>query len=174
MQTTASVSKTTILWRRTASRFLAISWFLGIALGCLAAETARSVLVDLIRRCVGAEQSIIGVLTVTALPFLLSAFAVSFSKPWLLLFISTCKAFSFSFCAWGICLAFGQSGWLVLFLLLFSDVLLVPLLYFYWLRHIRGDQGPDVWELPVLLAAAITVAFIDHQFVAPFLVALMK
>ena len=173
MQTTAIISSAAGWWHKTAPRFLVASWFLGIALGCLAANASAAILVELIRSSIGTDLSIIGALTVAVLPFLLSAFAISFDQRWLLLLISIGKAFSFSYCAWGVCLAFGQSGWLVLILFLFTDLFLVPLLYFYWLQHIRGDRTPKVWELPVFLAAAIAIACIDHRFVAPFLTTLM-
>ena len=174
MQNTTSASRVAIWWRRNATRFLAFCWFLGIALGCMAAAASGPVLADLVRRSTGATLSITGAMTAAVLPLLLSAFAVSFSEPWLLLFISTFKAFSFSFCAWGVCLAFGQSGWLVLFLFLFSDFLLIPLQYFYWLRHIRGDIKPTFSELPLFLAAAAGVGCIDFWYIAPFLASLMQ
>ena len=173
MQNTTSASRVAIWWRKNATRFLAFCWFLGIALGCMAAAASGPVLADLVRRSTGASLSITGAMTAAVLPLLLSAFAVSFSEPWLLLFISTFKAFSFSFCAWGVCLAFGQSGWLVLFLFLFSDVFLIPLLYFYWLRHIRGDRTPRTWELPAFLTASLGIGCIDYLFIAPVLASLM-
>lgn len=174
MQNTAPISKVTIWWRKTAVRLLAISWCLGIILGYLAAVSAKSVISDVVQRCVNADLSVVGVLAVTVLPFLMSAFAVSFSEPWLLLIYSTYKAFSFSFSGWGVCLAYGQSGWLVLFLFLFSDLFVIPLLYLYWLRHIQGDIAPTAWELPLFLSAALLVGAVDYCFIAPFLTSLMK
>ena len=174
MQNTASISKVTIWWQKTAVRLLAVSWCLGIVLGYMAAVSAQSVITDVVQRCTSVEMSIIGGLAVTVLPFLMSAFAVSFSEPWLLLIFSTYKAFSFSFSAWGVCFAFGQSGWLVLFLFLFSDLLMIPLLYLYWLRHIRGDRAANIWELPLLICISLLVGAVDYRFVAPFLASLMK
>ena len=174
MQKRTMTTKITDWWRRWASRLLATSWVLGILMGCGAAKSASSVLTVLLRGCVTADMTLWGIVSVTMLPFLLSAFAVSFSEPWLLLFISTFKAFSFSFCAWGVCLAFGHSSWLVLFLLLFSDFLLIPLLVFYWLRHIRGDILSPPWELPLFLGIALGVGYIDYRYIAPFLASLMK
>lgn len=174
MQNTVCTSKLTLWWQRTAPGLLTASWVLGMLIGYFAALSAGPMLSELITQSAGQRASWTGVMSVTILPFLLSAFAVSFSEPWLLLFISTFKAFSFSFCAWGVCLAFGQSGWLVLFLFLFSDFLLIPLQYFYWLRHIRGDIKPTFSELPLFLAAAAGVGCIDFWYIAPFLSSLMQ
>ena len=173
MQISAPISKVTIWWRKIATRLLALSWILGMILGSLGAIYGESTLVVLVRQGVCSELSFTGISVVTMLPFLLSAFAVTFSEPWLLLLISTLKAFSFSFCAWGVCLTFGQSGWLVLILFLFSDIALIPLLYFYWLRHIKGTIPPSFWELPLFLAIALLIGSIDYRFVSPFLSTLM-
>ena len=173
MQNAVCTSKHALWWRHTAPGLLAASWGLGILLGYFVASSVSQTLVELVPQTTCQIMSMTGCLSVTVLPFFLTAFVVTFSEPCLLLFISTCKAFSFSFCAWGVCLAYGQCGWLVLFLFLFSDFLLIPLQYFYWLRHIRGDRAPESWELPILLGAAILVGYVDYHFVAPFLASLM-
>jgi hypothetical protein len=173
MQNTAPISKVTIWWRKTAVRLLAISWCLGIILGYLAAVSAKSVISDVVQRCVNADLSVVGVLAVTVLPFLMSAFAVSFSEPWLLLFLSTFKAFSFSFCAWGVCLAFGQSSWLVLFLFLFSDIFLIPALYFYWVRHIHLDRI-SIWGNGLYILYALAIFALDYWVIGPFLRVILK
>ncbi|MBQ7415636.1 MAG: hypothetical protein IJW14_01200 [Oscillospiraceae bacterium] len=161
-------------WRTSAPWLLGIGWLLGIVLGGLSAAQAEDVLVPLIRDGAGRYASVVGLLATTLLPFLLSAFAVSLSEPWLLLIISTCKAFSFAFCAFGVSLAFGPSGWLVRFLFLFSDLCLIPLLYLYWLRHIRGECRHIPWELPLCLSAALAVGMVDYWFISPFLVSIMN
>lgn len=126
------------------------------------------------RESVKCSVSIPGLLTAAVLPFLLSAFAVRLSEPWLLLIISAFKAFSFSFCACGVSLAFGQSSWLVRFLFLFSDLCVIPLLYFYWVRHIRGGRSTVRWELPVFIGAAAAIGWVDYCFIAPFLVSIIE
>lgn len=172
MQKRLTIADLSAWWRRVGPWLLALSWFAGVAFGTAAGCSSTEFSVPLIRESVQCDMSISGMLSTTLLPFLLSALAVSFSEPWLLLVISTFKAFSFSFCAWGVCLAFGQSSWLVLFLFLFSDFCLIPLLYLYWLRHIKGLNRIRRWELAAFLTAAITVGCIDYLYIAPFLVSL--
>ena len=173
MRNEVCILNTTRLWRRLASGLLSASWVLGMICGFFAASSAGKALTDLVVVSTAQQMSLIGCLSVSVLPILFAAFAVSFSEPWLLLFLSTFKAFSFSFCAWGVCLAFGQCGWLVLFLFLFSDFLLIPLQFFYWLRHIRGDRIPPICELPIFLGISILVSCFDYCVIAPFLASLM-
>lgn len=160
-------------WCKVSTRLLAFSWCLGMLLGMLAATAASDTLIPMMRRAVYCPVSIPGLLAATVLPFLFSAYAVSLSEPWLLLIISALKAFSFAFCACGVSLAFGQSGWLVRFLFLFSDCCLIPVLFLYWIRHISGKGNGKRWELPVCIGAALLIGCIDYCFVAPFLVSLL-
>ena len=154
--------------------FLALSWCIGLICGIQAARTASDTLIPLIREAVGRPVSIPGLLSVNVLPFLLSAYAVSSSEPWLLLIISSAKAFIFSFCAYGVRLAFGQSSWLVRFLFLFSDSCLIPILLLFWLRHIGKNTPVRRLELFACLAAAVNVGIVDYRFISPFLVTLLS
>lgn len=163
-----SVATFSKLWQRISPWLLGFSWLLGMTWGCISCESSREISAVLIHHSVDAVPSFVGALSVVILPFLLSAFAVSICEPWLLLIISTFKAFSFSFCAWGVCLAFGQSSWLVLFLFLFSDFCLVPALYFYWLRSIRNGRI-DRWERRICILYLSIVFAMDYWVIGPFL-----
>lgn len=160
--------------RKRGPAFLALSWCLGLVCGIQAARTASDTLIPLMREAVRRPVSILGLLNVTVLPFLISAYAVSLPEPWLLLIISSTKAFIFGFCAYGVRLAFGQSSWLVRFLFLFSDSCLIPLLLLFWLRHIGNKKPVRRWELIACLAAAAIVGTIDYRFISPFLVTLLS
>jgi len=160
-------------WRKFSPYLLALSWFLGMLLGIPAAVATSEFLVPMMRQSMQCSVSIPGLLAATVVPFLLSALAVSLSEPWLLLIISTFKAFSFSFCACGVSLAFGQSSWLVRFLFLFSDHLLIPLMYLYWMRHIQDQAVHRAWELYGCIGAALLIGGIDYFLVAPFLALLV-
>lgn len=161
-------------WRKVCLWLLAFCWIVGLVVGAYVAQSEAETVIDLVRRSVQCEMTISGVMSVCVLPFLLSAFAVLICEPWLLLFISTLKAFRFSFCAWGVCLAFGQSSWLVLFLFLFSDICLIPLLVFFWIRNIRGHANLRLFEIVGFLIAAVSVGLVDYLFISPFLASLMK
>ena len=165
MVTASTYSK---LWHRISPLLLSLSWLFGMTLGCISCQKCQEQSVAMIHQNVSAIPSMVGAGSVVFLPVLLSAFAVSICEPCLLLVISTFKAFSFSFCAWGVCLAFGQSSWLVLFLFLFSDICLIPALYFYWLRHIRQGSSSG-WSNGLLLVYALLIFIADYWVVGPFL-----
>ena len=170
-----NTSKTSRLtWKRLCPWLLCFCWILGMILGVFSAHGAEASLVPLIRQSTRSPGSALGLLSAALLPFLLSGLAVSFSETWLLLLISAFKAFSFTFCAAGVSLAFGQSSWLVRFLFLFSDLSLIPVLYIYWLRHLRKDSKTRRWELPCCLIWATIVCGIDYLYIAPFLASIME
>lgn len=160
-------------WPKSSLWLLMLSWLLGMFFGILAAVASSSFLIPMMRQSVQCSVSIPGLLVATVVPFLISAFAVSLSEPWLLLIISTIKAFSFSFCACGVSLAFGQSSWLVRFLFLFSDHLLIPLMYLYWMRHIQDHAVHRAWELYGYIGVSLLIGGIDCFLVAPFLASLV-
>lgn len=173
MQMKSNNITTHTLWRRTSPWLLAICWGSGVLGGLLMAFSMEEVLDPLLRQGASMSPSASGLLAATVLPFLLSAFAVSLSEPWLLLIISTFKAFSFSYCACGISLAFGQSSWLVRFLFLFSDLFLVPLLYLFCVRHISGNQKRFRSEAVCCVLIACVLCAVDYCYISPFLVSVM-
>lgn len=160
-------------WRRCAKWFLAASWCSGLILGIFAAMRASNILVPMMHSAVNSPASIFGLFAAAVFPFLISIYAVSISEPWLLLIISAYKAFGFSFCACAVSFAFGQSGWLVRFLFLFSDHCLLPLLYLYWLRYVSGDKPLSNWESGACIAAAVLVGCVDYFLISPFLAAVI-
>lgn len=102
------------------------------------------------------------------LPFLLSAFAVSFSRPAWLLLICGMKATLFSFCCVILCLCYGQAGWLARWIFLFFDVCSLPLLFFYWLRNIGIRSGKRWAEHMLLFLALVFLILIDYRIVTPY------
>lgn len=160
-------------WRKTCVWILAFSWIVGMLFGILAASAASDILIPMMRGAVQSSVSIPGLLAATVLPFLFSAYAVSFSQPWAIPIISAVKAFSFGYCGYGVSLAFGQGSWLVRFLLLFSDCCLIPVLFHYWVRNISGEGDRRWQELPIYLCIALFVGCVDYCLIAPFLVSLI-
>lgn len=116
-------------------------------------------------------MSIVSLLFMTVLPFLFSALAVLIS-PFMLYPVCFGKAFAFAFAAVGISQAFGNGGWLVRLLALFSSCLLLPLLYFLWLRLLHGRLSRC--GLALILALAVLVCSVDHRIIAPVLASLIN
>lgn len=162
-----------IRWRKICKALLALSWHFGLLGGVLVTVNADPSLVTLMHTAVRCRVSIFGVLTVTFLPFLLSAFAVIFSSPWLIIPISFLKAFLFGYCASAVSVAFGSAGWLIQWLLLFSSCCSVPVLYWFWLRHITGTKEVIWSDLMICALIILLIASLDYRVISPFLVNLI-
>ena len=84
-------------WRKYSFLFLAFCWIAGLLSGASVYLAAGDSLNSLMRSAVMRPVSIVSLLCVTMFPFLISAFAVYISEPWLLLIVSFGDAFVLSF-----------------------------------------------------------------------------
>lgn len=108
--------------------------------------------------------TIVGLAAVSFLPFLISAFAVSFRRFRLLPLIAFFKALLFSYVSLGIMAAYGDGGWLSCLLLMFTDVLSLPVLLLYWLRQSRETtQSQDLLFLSLL----VLIGSMDYFIISP-------
>lgn len=161
------------LWCKGCVPLLAFSWCTGLLLGSYFAACLGQTLAGLVQNAAKSVPSIIASMITGVLPFFISALAVAYHRPMLLL-ISLTKGFSFGFCGYGIGLAFGQTSWLVRPLFLFSDHCIVPVLYLYWLRNISPDVKQSWREFWICVIYALCVGCIDHWFISPFLATLIR
>ncbi len=156
------------LRRKSSTVILAFCFLSGLISGLLLFRQA-AFSVSLMRSALCSDVSIFRLLCVILLPFLFSAFAVYFSKPRVLYLIAFLKAFLFAFVSAGITLAFGSAGWLVRWLVMFSDCLSLPLLWLYWQRNVSGQQGFRLAEFGVFAGIACLIGCLDHAFIVPLL-----
>lgn len=161
-------------WRRACVLYLAFSWCAGLLSGVFLASSAGSTSFPMMRAAVESRVSIVSLLVAGFLPFLFSAFAVSISQPMLLLPICFFKAFTFAFCAALVTAAFGSAGTLLRLLLLFSDSCTLPVLCWFCLRHIRGDELPVVKDLAISTVCIMGIAIVDYWLISPFWVKIIE
>ena len=154
---------------RTEHMFLASIWILGSVSGIWAYVYTGNSFLPMMRSCLWSSVSIVNLLSVTILPFLISAFAVLLSCPWLIYCVAFAKAFAALFTSMGIMHTFGGAGWLIRALLCFTEAATLPVLYRYWMCCL--DRSSGVWHLQSILAAALLflAGSIDHCLIAPFL-----
>ena len=115
-----------------------------------------------------AQSAGISVFVPGVLPVLLSGFAVYIGKPLLLIPVAFWKAFLFSCVGSGVVLAWKSAGWLMGGLALFSSFCTMPVLWWYWLRHIGGESFSIRTFLPALFAE-ICIGWMDLLVISPFL-----
>lgn len=116
--------------------------------------------------------SIVWRLVYNALPFLIAAFAVSISSNKLLYVLCWIKIFLFSSFAFSTVAAFGSAAWLVRLLLQFSDLCLLPVLYWFVSRQL--EQSRLARDLGICLALASLIGAVDQGCIAPFLMAIIE
>ena len=158
---------------RTAHAKLAVLWLLGLLFGSLMALSADILLVPTMRSAVSAGMSIFGLLAALLFPLLFTAMAVYISQPKLLLPVVFLKGFFFSFTGVGFLVAFGSSGWLIRCLLMFSDLLVLPLLWWVWLQSFANAQHATLRHNALAAVIAAAIGCIDYAWVAPFLAGLL-
>lgn len=147
-------------------------WLFGLSLAIILASVFEESFLLLMRTAVSVRVSIVGLFTVSYLPFLFSAFAVYIRKPKLIMIVLFIKAFMFVFCGLSCVAAFPSAGWLVRILLQFSDFLLLPALCLFALRQITGC-GNLKKDLSFCTALFVIAGSLDYCVVSPFLVMLI-
>ena len=159
-------------WRKYRSVLLALCYLAGLFFGVFVFRSADERLELLMRGAFSGTVSIVGLLCVTILPFLFSAFAVFLSRPVLLFLVSFVQAFAFSFVSLGILRCSGSAGWLTRWLLCFSGSVFAPVLYLYWQRHLtRPFSG---LEAAGMLSVCLLIGSIDYCLISPFLARLIN
>ena len=156
-------------FRKGSTIFLALYWCLGLLTGVLFFHAYGSSFSLMMRSILQDSVSIVDLLSVGLYPFLFSAFAVLISSPWLLLPIAFFRAFLLSFVSAQILASFGSAGWLLRPLLLFSDVLSAPLLYFYMHRCLSSKFYHPVCSFFLILCSSLLIGSLDYVYILPFL-----
>lgn len=158
---------------RTRRLILAFAWILGLLLGSVISLAADNILSPTMLAAVHSNMSISGLLTVLLLPLLFSAFAVYISKPILLIPIVFLKAFLFSYSAAGFLIACDSAAWLLCFLMMFSDTLMLPFLWWFWIRTLTLESSTAIRSAVFCSLCAFVIGFCDYAFVSPFLAGLI-
>ena len=161
-------------WRKYCVPFLAFSLTFGFSMGIYLARTMQDSMFSLMRAVAFSRVSIVGLFVLLFLPLLLSAAAVYFSIPAMVLPLSFCKGFCMGYCALGILFVFGSASWLVRLLLMFSDCFMILPLSWFWIRHISGCRNMLRRDFLICSAIAIVIGIVDYFLVSPFLVMLMN
>lgn len=153
---------------RAAALALAFFFFLGQSLGILFSGSAGGLFHSSMSAVVSSRVSVFGLLSSVMLPLLISAFAVYIRQPLLLIPTAFWKAFLFSYLGCGLYRAWGNAGWLVSGLVMFGSVCSMPVLCWYWLRHI-GGRPFDPRAFGLSLAGLAIVGILDYCLILPFL-----
>ena len=144
-------------------------WVIGLVFGFVVAMAIPVENLSLIRTIRNSGVSFAGLAVSVLLPFAVSVVAAWLRLPLIILPVTFVKAFAYSFCATGLMLSFGDAGWLIYKLYLFSDSCMCIGFIWFWNRNIC--QITDGWKrdaVPYLLLS-VFVFCIDFSFVIPLL-----
>ncbi len=150
---------------------LSLLWLLGLLLGVVLAGTG-DIVPSLMRTASGTPVTIVSLLLRCTLPFLISLLAIHFSKRWIVFLLCFFKAFLFGLCICSVTFCFYQASWIVILLLIFSDIVLMPVLFYFWIKHI-DSVGVKMHSSMLCCAIAIVVACVDYCYISPYLVLLI-
>lgn len=156
------------LSRHCCRRILPFAWSIGLVSGIAFGHCTESI-ASLMRGAMFCDVSIVGLCAVVFLPYLLTAFAVFFSRSAFLLLLAFSKAFFLGACSAAVDCAFGDAGWLIRLLLLFSDWASIPVIYWLWLRCFRVEKESLYSAFTGVLVILILIGSFDYWFIAPFL-----
>ena len=153
---------------------LFVFWISGLVLGTCFATAASKHYLLMMRMAPQSHVTIVGLAVTVLLPFLSSAFAVYKDRLWLVYPICFAKVFAFASCGYGITAAFGSAGWLVRLLLQFSDILTMPILCWFVLRHISGRKMVLKRDFGICLGLEVIICCLDLWYISPFLSTITK
>ena len=153
--------------RKTETFVLAAAVVLGHLAGIWLSSAAGEQIPDVVR-ILSDGAAFPGRIAVLLLPLLCSAGAVYVGQPVLLLPIAFWKALSFSYVFSGLSFSWTGAGWLVGSLSMFSGFLSLPVLCWYWLRHLDG-RSFDLSGFLTALVFLLAIALADFWVISPFL-----
>ena len=148
-------------------------WIMGLLSGIWVFAASDPSVISLMRSAVYSPVSIVGLLFVTGLPFLLSAFAVFLSCRWLVLSIVFCKGICLSYVSLGVMLSFGNAGWLICLLAGFSDAVAAPLLFWFWMTCFEDNDPLRRYKCLMTAAIVILAGSVEYSLIQPFLAELL-
>ena len=146
---------------------LALCAVFSAGLGALFAGTSGDSYFLLMRMAASRPVSIVGSAVSVFIPFLVSVFIITHSKPWLVYLICGVRIFLFSSAASAIGRSFGSAGWLVRLMLQIPDLCLIPVLIWFSAVTLAGNCTKRVMICCILLAAMI--GMLDYCVISPFL-----
>ena len=151
----------------TCPWLLSSVWFTGFAAGIFICKRAVPLLTSLMRGMCFDSVSIVGLIVSAGVPFLISAFAVIYSRPALVLAVCFLKACLYMICAASLMVHYGGSGWLIQWLLMAHESLSLPVLYLFWRRCFRFGKLPPATECIWLGSLEILVVTLAYRLAAP-------
>ena len=147
---------------------LAFLWVFSTIVGWLVSSNDTHIL-SLMPAATQCSLSIIGVLTISILPLVITIAGLVTNKFVIIYILYIIKAFSAGYLLYAISCVYGSSGWLIQSLLLFSGNWTCLLILWITFRHIRHRSRALSKDAFFSIVACFAIAIIDYLYIAPFL-----
>ena len=143
-------------------------WLIGAGAGWLVFRQSEPLFSSLMRGVLLEPVSIVGLLMVSFLPFIITAVAVLYSKPFAIHVLSFSKGLVSFVCTLSVFGVFNRAGWLGRILFLFSDCFTTVLLFVLWFRIFILDRSKLRKEMLVSMVLCLTIVGLDVLLISPF------
>ena len=143
-------------------------WFLGVDLAYWVFQTSGSVFCTLMGRAFSGSVSIVGLLSILIFPFLITVLASVLRKSYPLYMMSFVNGFVYSICSLSVHSYFGSAGWLVHFLLMFSQTSNLVVLLSIWIRFVLNKRCVSLKTIIWGFVLCVVILVIDLQLISPF------
>lgn len=153
---------------------LAFYAFTGLLFGSLIIRHIDPSFYTLMRSVLSNSVSIVGLIVVNFLPVLITSVIALLSKPYLFFPLSFFKNFSLVVVRCLVFFSFGQAWWLIGNMISLSNVVVMPLLYWFWIRHINGIRNSAHKDIIICFAGSFVACIIEFIWVSPFLFQLLN
>ncbi len=147
-------------------------WITGLISGTAISLSSGEPIISMTQSAASGRGSVISLLATVLLPFLFAAFAASIHIPALIFAVGFGKAFSFSFVSMGCMQSFPGSGWLIRWLLCFSNAAALPVLFWFCCSCLH-DKPPKPERLIFFASLLLLTATADYVYISSFLSELM-
>lgn len=145
---------------------LALCSALAAGSGVLFATVAGNSYFLMMRLAMRCPVSIVGSAVAFVLPYLISLILITHSKPWLVYFICGIRIFLFSATGFALECSYGNSAWLVRFLMQFLDVFLIPVLILSSLMQLEGKMSKKAFLYCVAFLAILGMFY--YSVISPY------
>ena len=161
------------LQRKGPGVFLAFCWILGLVCGWelfrISGFSGRFAAADSWVSSPAGADLLIRVL----IPFLICAVGILLDQRWIIYGCAFGKAVAMCFASLWVLSCFGSGGWLVRFLLLFTDTLMCGIWYGFWMDALSGNKL-DIPRFLLFCAGGCFIAGVDFRMISPLVTRILN
>lgn len=150
-----------------------IVWILGIVCGVFFSLNVDSLVYSYIRRASDGSLTFLSLIIARVSPIIISVVLTQISYALLFLYVYF-KAFSYGFSLCVVLMAYGNAGWLLNILLLFSEFFVICNLLWLWIVSCSKSHGNNYKSLIISIVASTMIGLVDYIFISPYVAVLFN